>query len=452
MPFSKIPLTAARWFLLANIVLAAWLYGGTREWTREWVTWLLLANSGIFLLGVALRRRPPRVPLAASVAVMFLLAQGGFMAWNAQRHFLEGVEIFVDRIQPMPGWPGFWDATMVMPTLLLTVGLLGAFCIACDMAARPEWRERLWLTLALTGVSIVLLGLSQRITEADDIFWSLETRRGRTFFAVFRYHANAGAFINLLLPLTVGLAVRSFRTRGAEAGRFFWTLSALLTAAAGFVNVSKAANAICLILIVVMVVWFGTNGYKARVGRNWFLAVLSILVVAAFAASFGLEKTMNRWADASKYQAASSGGRLQAYSIIVRGALPEAGWWGFGPGTFEKVFNIHRAALKSPLDGRWDKAHSDALQTPMEWGWAGAASWLVLLIGALGKAILAASGRGGDSILGAGCALALAGVMFHALVDFPLQISSLQLLTLVLAGLCWGFGARKQRVLRSPKS
>jgi hypothetical protein len=43
-------------------------------------------------------------------------------------------------------------------------------------------------------------------------------------------------------------------------------------------------------------------------------------------------------------------------------------------------------------------------------------------------------------------------VMLHALVDFPLQIASLQLLTLVLAGLCWGFGARKQRVLRCPKS
>jgi hypothetical protein len=182
------------------------------------------------------------------------------------------------------------------------------------------------------------------------------------------------------------------------------------------------------------------------------LAVLSILVVAAFAASFGLEKTMNRWADASKHQAASSGGRLQAYSIIVRGALPEAGWWGFGPGTFEKVFDIHREALGNPLAGRWDKAHSDALQTPMEWGWAGAASWLVLLIGALGKAILAARGRGGDSIIGAGCALALASLMFHALVDFPMQIASLQLLTVVLAGICWGLPVLKRSVLRSPQS
>ena len=99
------------------------------------------------------------------------------MAWNARRRFLEGVEIFVDRPQPIPGWPGFWDAPMVMPTLLLTAGLLGAFCIACDMASRPKWRDRLWITLALTGVSIVALGLAQRITESDDIFWSLETRR-----------------------------------------------------------------------------------------------------------------------------------------------------------------------------------------------------------------------------------------------------------------------------------
>ena len=446
MPFSKIPLAIARWFLLVNIVLAAWMYGGTREWTREWVTWLLLVNTGIFLSGVALLWRAPRVPLLASLAVIFLLTQGGFMAWNARRRFLEGVEIFVDSIQPVPGWPGFWDAAMVAPTLLLTVGLLGAFCVACDMAANPEWRERLWLTLAGTGLSLIVLGLAQRLTGAEDVFWGLETRRGPTFFAVYRYHANAGAFINLVLPLQVALAVRSFRTQGAEAGKVFWTLCAILTAAAGFVNVSKAANAICLFLIVAMAAWFGTNGFRARAPRNLWLIVLAMLAVAVMATSFGLEKTLSRWEKAPPLHDISSDGRIQAYAVIVRGAMPEAGWWGFGPGTFEKIFDIHREALGSPLAGRWDKAHSDALQTPMEWGWAGAAAWFFLLAGGLWRAILAARGQDDQSMLAAGCALALAGVMLHAMVDFPLQIPSLQLLALVLAGLSWGLAPRRRRV------
>lgn len=43
---SAFPLAASRWFFLVNIVLASWMYGGTREWAREAVTWLLIGNSG----------------------------------------------------------------------------------------------------------------------------------------------------------------------------------------------------------------------------------------------------------------------------------------------------------------------------------------------------------------------------------------------------------------------
>ena len=450
MTFTEIPLLAARWFLLANIVLAAWLYGCTRDWTREWVTWLLLANTVLFLVGVAAKQRLPRVPLVVMIAVIFLLLQGGLMAWNAQRQFLDGVGVFVDRIQPMPGWPGFWDVAMVMQSLWLAAGLLGAFCVACDMAGEREWRERFWVTVAGTGLSIVVLGLAQRLTGADDIFWGLETRRGPTFFAVYRYHANAGAFINLVLPLQVALAVRAFQREGAEAGRVFWTLAAMVTAAAGFVNVSKAANAICLFLMAAMAIWFATSRLRALGVRNWLIALVSMLAVAGVAASFGLEKTFARWsAGTSDRGSVSSGGRIEAYRIIIGGALPEAGWCGFGPGTFEKVFDIHRSALESPLAGRWDKAHSDALQTPMEYGWAGALAWLVLLAGGLAKSILAMRGRSDSALLASGCAFALAGVMLHAIVDFPLQIASLQLFTILLAGLSWGLGSRTESLLRS---
>ena len=453
MSFTEIPLLAARWFLLANIVLAAWLYGGTRDWTRELVTWLLLANTILFLVGVAAKCRFSRVPLVAMIAVFFLSLQCGLMAWNARRQFLDGVGVFVDRIQPMPGRPGFWDFAMVMPSLWLAAGLLGAFCIACDMAGEREWRERFWVTVAGTGLSIVVLGLAQRLTGADDIFWGLETRRGPTFFAVFRYHANAGAFINLVLPLQVALAVRAFQREGAEAYRVFWALAAMVTAAAGFVNASKAANAICLFLLVAMVVWFATSGLRARGARNWLIALVSMLVVAGVATSFGLEKTFSRWnAETSGRGSVSSEGRIEAYRIIIRGALPEAGWWGFGPGTFEKVFDIHRSALGSPLAGRWDKAHSDALQTMMEWGLAGAAAWLVLLAGGFWKSFLAARSDSDCAPVAAGCAFALGGVMLHALVDFPLQISSLQLITVLLAGLSWGFDRNAPRALRNSRS
>jgi integrase/recombinase XerD len=57
---------------------------------------------------------------------------------------------------------------------------------------------------------MVVLGVAQRFTDAPGIFWSPYRYVGETFFATFRYHANAGAYINLVLPFIVALAVRAF--------------------------------------------------------------------------------------------------------------------------------------------------------------------------------------------------------------------------------------------------
>lgn len=441
---TELPLAAARWLFFANIVLAAWMYGGTREWSRMAVAWLLLANTGLFAAGLIAKARLPRIPLPAALAASFLLVQGWFMTWNSQRMFVESARVFVDRIQPLPGWPGFMDMGLVVPTLLLSTGLLGGFCIACDLARNPIWRDRLWTTLAATGLSLVVLGLTQRLTEAPSIFWDLERNLGQTFFAVFRYHANAGAFINLVLPLITGLALKAWLSGGSEAKRVIWTLAALLTGASGFVNVSRAANVICVLLILGMGLsagWFkmkqsGRRGLPSAI----FFALASAALALVLASSFGIEKTLQRWDIAFWSSTPQEDGRYQAYEVIVKSALPAAGMCGFGPGTFEAMFDIHRHKSGSRVSGRWDKAHSDALQTPMEWGLAGAMAWFLILGGALVRAIRQAVRRGAmePRLLSAACAFSLAGVAVHALVDFPLQIASLQLFSMAIAGLAWG--------------
>lgn len=439
------PLTAARWFLLGNVVVAAWLYGGTREWAREWISWLLLANTALFVLGVTARLRLPRIPFPAALGLGFLLLQGWFMTWNAKRQFIDAAQVFVDRHQLCPGWPGFMDEALVLPSMLLTTGLLGAFCIACDMTPNRIWRQRLWITLAGTGVSIVLLGLAQRLLDAPSIFWDLEHNLGWTFFGVFRYHANAGSFINIVLPLIVGLAVAAFFREAAGMSRVFWTLAALITAAAGFVNVSRAANVLCALLLAGVSVCIASAAtQRLALPGQWFpwsLAAGLLGLAGVLAFSFGVEKSLMRWEMGSWQILRGDAGRTEAYQILSRSAIPAAGPWGFGPGTFEQMFNIHRTQTGSSLEGRWDKAHSDALQTPMDWGWTGASAWSLLLMGGLirGLRSMKRSWRSdsGQGILSASCVFSLAGVMLHALVDFPLQIASLQLFTMLIAGILW---------------
>lgn len=445
LPFADLPLTAARWLLLAAVVLSAWLFGGTRPWTITVLSWWLLTAGALFVVGLATRRRWPRVRWFILLPSLLLLLQGWFMVWNVRRKWFEFSQVFVDIPARFPEWPGVVDEATTLPWMLRTTGLMAAMWIACDQSSNRLWRRRLWVTLGGTGVSIMVLGLAQRFTGATSIFWDTYQYTGEWFFAVYRYHANAGAYINLVLPMVTGLAVWAFARQGAEKGRVFWTLAALTTAACGLVNVSRAANVVTGLLLLAMALWIISLRLRAYSSRRLVHGVLLGAAVSAavvyLAVSFDISGAQARW-EKTKLDALLSDGRPEVYEIMVNGTLKEAGFWGFGQGTFEAVFNNARTTLRHPLRGRWDFAHSDALQTVQDWGWAGAAAWLSLLAGGFSYAVANSFRRGGKleetRILSAAGAFALGGVMLHACVDFPLQILSLQLNVVVIVGLVSG--------------
>jgi O-antigen ligase len=121
--------------------------------------------------------------------------------------------------------------------------------------------------------------------------------------------------------------------------------------------------------------------------------------------------------------------------------LPDAGAWGFGPGTFAITFPHYTQELGAAIPGIWRFAHDDYLQTVIEWGWVGASVWALLFFGGLVRCFhFCRRGRSADRALLFTSGLALGGVALHALVDFPLQIASLQLYTAVYLGLGWGSG------------
>jgi hypothetical protein len=442
------PLTAARWLLLASIVLSAWLFGGTRDWTIEVVRWLLLAMTALFVIGLLLRLRAPRVPWLVVLPSLFLLLQGWFMVWNAGRRFIPVLGSFIGVPQPLPGWPGFWDAGLTLPPVLLLTGLIGALWVTCDLAANRQWRNRLWVTLALTGLGMMILGLAQRLTDAPGIFWYPYRYTGETFFATFRYHANAGAYINLVLPFIVALAVRSFYREGAEKSRVFWTLASFVTAGCVFINTSRAANLVGALLILGMTAWIVAARLRTLRSRRFLASgsiVLGLLAAAGLmAVSFGIDRTVGRWERSGFWDKE----RALNYEMLVEEFIPESGWWGHGPGTFQAVFDKRRQAVGKTA-GVWMQAHSDILQTPVDYGWAGAAAWTVIIGGALVSAASGARRRGRrpdeHEILSMACAFALAGISLHAFVDFPLQISSLQLYTMIIAGLAWGMAFPQSR-------
>lgn len=440
----------ARWLFLLGLVEAPWLYGSTRPWTIQVLHGVLLAcfvlNLPAFLRNrFRCGRRLPWLPVGCLV---LLALQAGWMWFNARSYLDDSFWEFVPLSQPYPSLPGSWERAASGLQFQTILALLGAFLIAVEMAAEAAWRDRLWRTMAGTGVSIVVYGLAQRALDFPSLFWPEETG-GRNFFGSFHYHGNAGAFLNLVWPVLLMLLVRSFRQPTAHLERALWSSTLFLTLAACMVNISRAAAAITIVLGVIGGFWLVPQARSRPVPyfhrRGLILIVVLGIFVAALMAVAGQSMTEARWAQLS---AQLNGGneRLLADGACLR-MLPEAGWFGFGPGTFFAVFPFHTAYLGYKIWGYWIYAHEDYLQTVIEYGRVGAALWTVYFLGGLFLALIRAIGEKSTTArLGyAACFLALVATALHALVDFPLQVPSIQLYVAVFLALAWRVPGRDDR-------
>jgi O-antigen ligase len=442
--FSPIMRSLSRWGVLCMISVSVMLWGGTRPWTGDLIARFLTVTSLCFLASLILPGSRTHRDRKAVACVLLILIPGWLMTLIG---FLDSGGV-MDPLRSLssrfPLLPSSVNASLSLRAMILTSGMLGAFLICMDMASSRTWRLRLWTTLCLSGTGMVILGIAQRLTGAQAIYWNLSESHGGYFFSVFRYHANAGAFMNLLFPMMAGLAVRAFWKRELLAG-VLWSASLLLTVAAAFVNVSRAAEAITLLLMMATALFLALRFHRRVPGSSLAWIAAFVVLSAVLVSSFGIKKTLGRWSHGIPMASLTGGGFFErdrglTYRSVALHLLPRTGLWGSGPGTFEPCFASVIKADDLPVKGRWDLAHNDYLQTLSEWGVIPFLAFLALLCGAVARGFLLWNRPDGSStsLLGLCGALSLSGVLLHALVDFPLQIPSIQLVTSVIAGLLLG--------------
>jgi hypothetical protein len=447
-----------RWLLLLALVYAPWAYGCTRPWASTLLAVILSDIVLLWLLGCVVRRQFPAVPRLALVTVICLLAQGWWMALNAKSNFDPTLQVFLPKASFLSHRPGSVDERLSVSTMYLMTSLLGTLLFVMDLATRPRWCKRLWIAMACTGLSIALLGIIQKIGGEPvlSLIWEHEKIDLDNNFGMYRYRGNAGAYLNLVLPLICGLAVEAFRKRGSHWPRALWAAAIIIIIAAIQLNPSRAGWGIAFLIGFVAAVFccwrsFRRSSLDATV--LWRSTALAALFASALVALCWIGDWQTSWQRMSNQGINPSG---RSPTEIYLAMAPDAGFLGFGPGTFQAAFPSYQLTYdfgKRTVPEFWTKyswthAHQDYLQTIIEWGYLGALLWGLLFVGGLYRGVLHLRTASRDSYgngstspqharLLACTLLALAGVLLHAWIDFPLQIASIQLYVAVLLGICW---------------
>ncbi len=428
---------APRWILIAALFFAPWFYGGTTEQGIVAITFVVGAATALWLATLPFRRGDLALPRFLWITCLLLVAYGWAMTLNARAIYDNELAMFVPLRNFASGLAGSIDQALSVAAMLRVSALLGALCLVADACRDPRWAMRFCTTTAAAGASVALLGLVQKATRAPMIFWRDVDQPVTTFFGSFFYHGNAGAYLNLTLPLTLAFAFRAFQRREPLA-RMAWSSAAVMNVVAVFVNTSRAGHVIALGVLLVFGLAFLRKGIA-----DWRVSAVVVLVVtlAVFAVtrSASVDRSVARWSEGG---AIASDARWTSTAAAWR-ALPEAGLSGFGPGTFHVVFPFYTAGFGTKLDGFWRYLHEDYLQTLMEWGVIGSVLAGAIFFGGMAVAwrarlrVAAKEWRPRQRLLLSAVLIALGSVALHALVDFPLQIASIQFYVATYLGICW---------------
>ena len=429
------------------LVYTPWAYGATTSESIQITNWVLLAALVLWAVELLVNRRLPRFPRVLFFLTAALICIGGWMVFNAKSIYDSDFLVFVPLHNFAPHVTGSVDYPISAAWMIRAILLLGTVLFVADLSQSNRWLLRLWYVIGLIGGSIALLGLLQKATGAEMIFWQPPTPwplRINTFFATFYYHGNAGAFLNLVWPLSFGLVVRAF-VRGSHPWmRAMWTSVFLITMAAVLANTSRMAQLVALLMVVAICVLFGPLLLrKLSGGKSVALAgAFAIgLAVIALAQASHFEQSFKRWQSESEH--IPNDARWQASGVAVR-VLPNVGLFGFGPGTFRAVFPTYNRTGSNQVPGTWRFLHEDYLQTLLEWGWIGGILWALLFFGGITVSIRSYKEHARREwtprrrVLQPLVIVALIGVALNALVDFPGQIESIQLYVATYLGFCWG--------------
>ena len=244
---------ASCWIFFAALIYAPWAYGATTPGSIQITNWILAAALVLWAIELLISGRRPRCPCLLLLLTAALFCLAGWMVLNARSIYDPDFSVFVPLRNVAPRLAGSVDYAISAAWMIRGALLLGAILFIADLSQSSRWLLRLWYLIGLVAGSIAFLGLLQKATGAEMIFWQPpppEDVRVTTFFATYYYHGNAGAFLNSVWPLSAGLVIRAFTNRSHPGMRAVWVSLFFLTIAAVLANTSRMAQFVAVVLMV----------------------------------------------------------------------------------------------------------------------------------------------------------------------------------------------------------
>ena len=296
-------------------------------------------------------------------------------------------------------------------------------------------------SLILSGVGMAIMGILQKFTGAEAVFWTVPSPNAQ-FWGSFFYRNQGGAYLNLIM---IGSAVLYFYhfNRSEERGQHGGPHLLL------FVFVAVIATSVGLALSRGGILFggiFAACFFVAAVGR-WIFStstrnsVLLTLVIAGLlgAGGFGVVRYIDigdiekRFGDIEEAIAtADEDSRALTTKITWRMAQDEL-WLGWGAGSWRYIFPMYQKSYPEIYYVRYHRirgwegrkffryAHNDVVQFLFEFGIVGYG----ILILAFGYWVWSLLVRASGNALSALMLLVGFGVMVgHAFVDFIFQSPS----------------------------
>ncbi len=404
------------------LTAAAWPSALPAPWGAALLPALLL----LLLAAGVIAQPPPRRLWAVGMGLLGLLF---LYQWNPS-HIWSATAGLVPQAYHV-GWPAAAYPPGARAALLFG-GVVWTVFVTGFSLSRRQWS---WLValaaVATAGMALVVIG--QRLEP--------NAPRIREFTGIFVNENHYAVWANLLLPVVLAGAARA-RFRAVQAGlpaspAGLFYLAATLSAIAVVMSQSRAGVAIMALLVGAHVLrqWRTVRRYPfAGVPLS---PVFKGLGVAAFfiAAALAVRAFWNEWP-----QLSSIASEWTYRSGLVRQTF--TAWlgsprWGYGPGSFGVVFPYYQAAEYARHTIR--HVHCEPVQFLVEYGWAGGmilvalAAWACSARRAPRDAATTEVPPFAECERGA-LGLALLAAALHCLVDFPLRIPVLALLTALWAG------------------